>query len=198
MRKTSKPPSLPMAERTTAVRPAAGPLTMRLEPLSGATTRPPMMPAMRPATSGAPRCQRHAEAEGERHQEDDEGRGKVGAEVVAPAGAWCRHSGLGVGGLAQVLNLGQVGEAEVGRVRGRVGGACLRAPPCCACYWCFATASAMKRFLGNFAARAWSVARAESGWPSESNASLVSSPFWMLSRLLPESGPGRRARRARR
>ncbi len=38
--------------------------------------------------------QGHAEAERERHQEDDEGRGKVGADVVTPAGAWCRHFGV--------------------------------------------------------------------------------------------------------
>ncbi len=42
----------------------------------------------------------------------------------------------------------------------------------------------MKRFLGNWVASAWSVARAESGWPSESKASLVSRPFWMLRRVL--------------
>jgi hypothetical protein len=39
---------------TTAVRPAAGPLTLECDPLSAPTTIPPTMPATKPEISGAP------------------------------------------------------------------------------------------------------------------------------------------------
>ena len=43
-----------MPDRTIAVRPAAGPLTISCDPLSVPTTMPPTMPEMMPAKRGAP------------------------------------------------------------------------------------------------------------------------------------------------
>ena len=47
-------PSDEMADNTTTVRPAAGPLTLSAEPLSKLTSTPPTMPVMTPASNGAP------------------------------------------------------------------------------------------------------------------------------------------------
>ena len=43
-----------MATSTMVVRPAAGPLTARWLPLAQATTTPPTMPVIKPASGGAP------------------------------------------------------------------------------------------------------------------------------------------------
>ena len=53
-RKPSSEPSVAICAATTAVRPAAGPLTLVWDPLRKPTTTPPMMPAMRPEIGGAP------------------------------------------------------------------------------------------------------------------------------------------------
>ena len=53
-RKASYAGIFPMATATTAVRPAAGPLTLSEEPLSRPTTTPPTIPAMIPENNGAP------------------------------------------------------------------------------------------------------------------------------------------------
>jgi hypothetical protein len=53
-RKAGKLPSSVIAAKTIAVKLAAGPLTINCEPLTSATTRPPMTPAMIPEVSGAP------------------------------------------------------------------------------------------------------------------------------------------------
>jgi len=43
-----------MALKTITVKPAAGPLTLKAEPLANATTIPPTMPAIIPENNGAP------------------------------------------------------------------------------------------------------------------------------------------------
>ena len=53
-RKFSNPPSVPIAVRTIAANPAAGPLTPMAEPLKAPTTTPPIIPAIKPEKSGAP------------------------------------------------------------------------------------------------------------------------------------------------
>ena len=53
-RKASKEPRRATSARTMAVRPAAGPETLRWEPLMAPTTMPPMVPAMMPAMAGTP------------------------------------------------------------------------------------------------------------------------------------------------
>ncbi|MGF6859405.1 hypothetical protein OKW29_008316 [Paraburkholderia sp. CI3] len=53
-RKAEKPPSRAMPSTTITTRPAAGPLTLRREPLSAATTSPPMMPDTSPANGSTP------------------------------------------------------------------------------------------------------------------------------------------------
>src|SRR5690606_503504 len=52
-RKASNEPRVAICAATTAVKPAAGPLTLVCEPLSTPTKIPPTMPAMRPAMGGA-------------------------------------------------------------------------------------------------------------------------------------------------
>ena len=53
-RNTSKLPSPCTCATTIAARPAAGPVTLTREALSGPTTRPPRMPEINPDNSGAP------------------------------------------------------------------------------------------------------------------------------------------------
>ena len=49
-----KSPILVMAASTSAANPAAGPLTLKCDPLSEPITRPPMMPEINPLKKGAP------------------------------------------------------------------------------------------------------------------------------------------------
>jgi hypothetical protein len=53
-RKASNVPSVLMESKTTTVNPAAGPLTLTLDPLSIPTTIPPTIPAIIPENAGAP------------------------------------------------------------------------------------------------------------------------------------------------
>ncbi len=53
-RKRSKAPILVIAPKTNAAKPAAGPLTLSLEPLKEPITIPPMIPEIKPLKKGAP------------------------------------------------------------------------------------------------------------------------------------------------
>ncbi|NYH19067.1 hypothetical protein GGD41_006295 [Paraburkholderia bryophila] len=53
-RNAEKLPSCAIPSMTITTRPAAGPLTLRREPLSTATTRPPTMPETSPANGSTP------------------------------------------------------------------------------------------------------------------------------------------------
>ena len=53
-RNRPKDPILVMAANTSAARPAAGPLTLSLDPLKEPITTPPMIPDINPLKKGAP------------------------------------------------------------------------------------------------------------------------------------------------
>jgi hypothetical protein len=83
-RKASNDPSSVICAATTAVKPAAGPATLVLEPLRTPTIRPPTIPAMIPAESGA------FEA-----REIPKQRGKATRNTTSPAGmSLARFDGL--------------------------------------------------------------------------------------------------------
>ena len=73
-------PSVSIAVATITARPAAGPLTLTSEPESSETIRPPTIPAMMPGEERRAGGQRDAQAQRQRHEENDEARGGVGRE----------------------------------------------------------------------------------------------------------------------
>ena len=66
-----------MADKIITVRPAAGPLTLRLEPLSQDTTTPPTMPLMTPPSNGAPEASEMPQTQRQGHQEHHQTRQRV-------------------------------------------------------------------------------------------------------------------------
>ena len=67
---------------TTAVKPAAGPLTLVCDPLSIPTRMPPTIPASTPENNGASGRQRHPQTQRQGHEEHDQ----AGREVARQGG----------------------------------------------------------------------------------------------------------------
>ena len=77
-RKRSKDPIFVIDANTSAARPAAGPLTLSLEPLKNPMTTPPIIPEIRPLKKGAPEAN-----EIPRH------KGRATRNTTRPAGKSC-------------------------------------------------------------------------------------------------------------